>query len=426
MKKLFILTVAFAMLAVLASPSLADVTVKQRITMGGQKIESTKQIKGSRERTESKIEMEGVNPDFMPQIATITQCDLRRTVKLNDRKQLYLAEPFATADSSTPARTTTPAARTNTTTRKGGTLTMTYSVRDTGERKTMFGLTARHLIITQEMESSADSCNGPSKTRMEFDGWYVDFSADFNCPIDLPPPTYEGLGSKPDCIDKIVTKQSGSAKLGFLLDGTMTIYDKDGKATMTQRTETLELSRAPLSAALFDVPAGYKEAGSMQDLYAMPSMQDMMQSQNNDRRATPSDRVAAPGGRPTAPMPAAKSVAVSVNFGSGVKGNQAEIDQYVRSQISSRGLNAVTGTGDYVLNIQVKQAKESAAGKIGGIFGKVTGVPAVSGQVDIDLTAALSGGSSGEAKIKRKFDGPLSAAIKAAIDEALDAVLGDL
>lgn len=303
MKKLFILTVAFAMLTGLASPALADITVKQRVTMGGQKIESTRQIKGSRERNESKIEMEGVNPDFMPQIATVTQCDLRRTVKLNDRKQLYFAEPFATADASTPARPTTPAARTNTTTRKGGTLTMTYSIRDTGERKTMFGLTARHLIVTQEMESSADSCNGPSKTKIEFDGWYVDFSAEFNCPIDLPPPMPEGIGSKPDCIDKIITKQSGTAKLGFLLDGTMTIYDKDGKASMTQRTETLELSRAPLSAGLFDVPAGYKEAGSMQDLYAMPNMADMMRTQDNDNRPAASDRLPTQGGRPTAPAP---------------------------------------------------------------------------------------------------------------------------
>ncbi|MDM7922174.1 MAG: hypothetical protein QUS14_07715 [Pyrinomonadaceae bacterium] len=421
MKKLFVLAIASSMLTGLASPAFADVTVKQRVTMGGQQMESTRQIKGSRERSETKIEMEGVNPDFMPQIATITQCDLRRNVKLNDRKRLYFVEPFAVADTPAPARPTAPSTRTNTATRKGGTLTMTYSIRDTGERKTMFGMTARHLIVTQEMESSADSCNGPSKTKMVFDGWYVDFSADFNCPIDLPQPTYEGMGSKSDCIDKIITKQSGAGKLGFLLDGTMTIYDADGKATMSQRTETLELSRAPIAANVFEIPAGYKEAGSMQDLYAMPSVQDMMRDQADNDGNTPTQP-----GRPTTPSSMAKTVAVNLSFGSGVKGNQAEIDQYVRSRIASRGLRAVSGSGDFSLTIQVRQAKESTAGKIGGIFGKVTGVPAGGGQVDIDLSASLSGGGAGETRVKKKFDGPLSAALKAAIDEALDTVLADL
>ena len=63
-------------------PAFADVRVKQKVTTSGQSMESTRSIKGSRERTESKIEM--ADPEaaaFMPQIATITQCDLRRNVR---------------------------------------------------------------------------------------------------------------------------------------------------------------------------------------------------------------------------------------------------------------------------------------------------------------------------------------------------------
>jgi len=56
---------------------------------------------------------------------------------------------------------------------------MTTMGRDTGERKMMFGMQARHIITTMEMNSSADSCNGASQMKMEYDGWYVDFSADF-------------------------------------------------------------------------------------------------------------------------------------------------------------------------------------------------------------------------------------------------------
>src|SRR5215213_7819229 len=136
--------------------AFGDVRIKQRVTMSGQKFESTRSIKGSRERTEQHIQMDDpAMAAYMPQVATITQCDMKRTVRLNDRKQLYMVEPFQTAGDATPVQRTTPTS-TQTTTRRGGTMTMTYTIKDSGERKTIFGLQARHLIITQEMETSVD------------------------------------------------------------------------------------------------------------------------------------------------------------------------------------------------------------------------------------------------------------------------------
>ena len=421
MKKLFgyLLIVTVVLTSVVTS--FADVRIKQRVTMGGQKFESTRSIKGSRERTEQRMEMsDPAMADFMPQIATITQCDLRRTVRLNDRKQLYMVEPFSTA-ADTPAAPSRPTpAPVNTTTRKGGTLTMSYNVRDTGERKTMFGLQARHLIISQEMESSPDSCNGPNKTKMEFDGWYVDFSAEFSCPIAVPPAMPQAGGGKPDCIDRIITKGSGTAPKGFLIEGTMKMFGPDGSVQMTQTTETLELSRAPLDLALFDIPQGYRQVTSSQDLYAMsmPGMGDVMGNSRGNRSSGETGMTA-----PSRPL--AKSVAVNLTLPSSAV-NQAEIDQYVRDRIASRGLRAVSGTSDYTLNIQFRQIKESTAGKIGGIFGRVTGVGTNVGKVDIDMTATLSGAGSGEAKVKNKFDGPASEAVRAAIDQALNQLLSSI
>lgn len=416
MQKILAAFLSFAILLCLSLSAFADIKVTQRMTMSGQKFESTKMIKGSRERTEQKMETD--NPQvaaYFPQIATITQCDLKRTVRLNDRKQLYMVEPFQTT-TETPAARPSAAPLTTTTTRRGGTMTMTYIIKDTGERKTMFGMQARHLIITQEMESSADSCSGPTKTKMEYDGWYVDFTAEFNCPNATPEMPTRANAGKPDCIDRIVYKGSGSARLGFLLDGTMKIYGADGSVTMTQTTETLDLSRAPLDTALFDIPKTYSEASSSQALYAvsMPSMKDIIAGNDN----TPSS--------PVSVAKTAKSVAVNVSLGSGTSADQAEIDRYVRSRIASRGLRSVSGSGDYTLNIQFNKIKESAAGKIGGLFGKVTGVPTTGGKVDIDMTTTLTGARSGEAKIKNKFDGPLTNALHAAIDQALDQLLGQL
>ena len=385
--------------------------------MSGQKFESTKRIKGSRERTEQHIEMaDPAMAAYMPQVATVTQCDLKRRIQISDRKQLYVIEPFETpeAETATPTRpaqsvTTGPA-------RKGGTTTMTYNVRDTGERKMMFGLQARHIITTQEIETSADSCNGPNKTKYEYDGWYVDFAADFSCPSASIPYT-PGRIPKPDCVDRVVRRGTGTAPRGMMLEGTMKIYGPDGSVQMSQTTETLELNHDPLDAALFDIPVGYKVAGSTQDLYAvsMPSYGNPAGDQPTSTR---------PNVNPMMPPVVAKSVALNIT---GAGTSQADVDAYVRGKLAGKQLRVVTGTADYTVNINFRQIKESTAGKIGGIFGKVTGAPTGGvGKVDIDLVANLSGKATGDAKVKDKFDGPLSAAVRLALDQALDQLLGNI
>ena len=409
---------SFAVILSLVSASLADVTIKQRVTMSGQKFESTKRIKGSRERTEQHIEMaDPAMAAYMPQIATITQCDLKRRIQINDRKQLYFIEPFETPDPETPARPTRPAEQPTTTgpARKGGTMTMTYNVRDTGERKMMFGLQARHIITTQEMESSVDSCNGPSKTKYEYDGWYVDFAADFSCPTSAAPYT-PGRTPKPDCVDRIVRRGTGTAPRGMMLEGTMTIYGSDGSVQMTQTTETLELNRDALDPALFDIPQGYAQAASSQDLYKVT----MPMTDTGDNRPT-STR---PNVNPMMPPVVAKTIAVNIT---GAGTNQPDVEAYVRGKLAEKGYRVVSGTTDYTVSINFRQIKESTAGKIGGIFGKVTGVPTGGvGKVDIDLAANLSGKASANAKVKDKFDGPLSAALRLALDQALDQLLNGL
>src|SRR5688572_14646728 len=204
MKEVLRILSAVFICAAMSVVALADVKVKQRITTGGMKMESTRMIKGSRERTEQKTEM-GEASAMFPQIATITQCDLRRKVQLNDRKRLFLIEPLQTAASGAAPATPVLDRQPGGPTRQGGTVTMSISARDTGERKTMFGLQARHIITTQEMVSSADSCNGASRSKMEYDGWYVDFSADFSCPVKLPPQRPGNMEARrPGCTDRFV------------------------------------------------------------------------------------------------------------------------------------------------------------------------------------------------------------------------------
>jgi hypothetical protein len=428
MKAVLRIISAMSVLAAMSISTFADVTVKQRVTMTGMKMESTRMIKGARERTESKAEMGDPAASAMfPQVSTITQCDLKRKVQISDRKRLYFVEPMVTTSEPAASRPLPPEPQPAGQPRQGGTVTMTFNARDTGERKMVFGLQARHIITTQEMVSSADSCNGANQTKMEYDGWYVDFSADFSCPIKIPQQRPEVIQSRrPDCTDRIITKGSGITDPGFLIEGTMKMYGRDGTVQMTQTTETLELSRTPLDQALFEIPSGYVETRNSQDLYAI-SQSDMANAarsrDDNSRPARDDNRGAVRRDSPS--RPTSKSVAVNLVLAPGTQSNQAEIEQYVRNKIAGRGLRATTDAGDYNLKIDFRQIKESTGSKVGGLFGKVTGVnTSGAGSVSIDLTATLSNGK--EAKVKNKFDGPLSNAIRAALDEVLDQLLANL
>jgi len=66
-----------------------------------------------------------------------------------------MIESWQAAQSVQPTTTTSQTQATT----KGGVITTTYTVKDTGERKQMFGYTARHLITTMESVSSPDACD---------------------------------------------------------------------------------------------------------------------------------------------------------------------------------------------------------------------------------------------------------------------------
>jgi hypothetical protein len=215
----------------------------------------------------------------------------------------------------------------------------------------------------------------------------------------------------------MVMKGSGTAPKGMMVEGTMKMYGADGSVMMTQTTETLELSRATLDPAIFDIPQGYSLASSSQDLYkvTMPSYDTGRQNRNEPPRNT--------GIVP--PAAAAKTIAVNLTIAPGASG-QSEIDSYIRAKLAQRGFRVVPSNADYALNVQVNQVKESTASKVGGLFGKMTGANTGVGKVDIDLSIALIGTASGNAKVRNKFDGPLSTAVRMALDQALDQALANV
>src|SRR6185369_9665263 len=264
----------------------------QSNSMMGMKSTSTIYVKGMRKRTEGGGIM-GIGAN----IVTIEQCDLQRTVKLNDKKKLYFIEPFETGNEEVidedavkakPTKQTIP----NTVPEKGGVITQWYSIRDTNERKTMFGFPARHVWTSRKTKPSPDACYMKDSMLMKTDGWYIDLPQ-FICPVHykpMRPPRQTNEPVKPQCMDKFVTHRSGKGKLGFPLTETTTIIMGGGsgpQATeITTSIETVDFSTAKLDSMLFEIPPGYTEAKSEDELQDKFSMADMIknakQNNNND------------------------------------------------------------------------------------------------------------------------------------------------
>jgi hypothetical protein len=119
----------------------------------------------------------------------------------------------------TATQSTTAAARPGTVT-KGGVITSTVTTRDTGERKQMFGYTARHIVTTIETKSSPDACN-PMDSRMGTDGWYIDAAFTLDCDIERAG-EYRVPRQRSGCQDRYETKTVGAAKRGYAVWGKRT------------------------------------------------------------------------------------------------------------------------------------------------------------------------------------------------------------
>lgn len=241
-----------------ASIALADVKITTKTAAGGQSLTSTTYIKGSRQRTE------GMG------YTSIYQCDLKRSIQINDKTRTYLITPLAGANAAAGQRVNgagTPAGKA----RRGGVVTYTTTATDTGERKQIMGLTARHIKTRTVISASEGACN-PMNMEMETDGWYVDLPGGLSCATDgANTPVFPVDQS--DCVDEVRFKTEGTAKLGYPVETTTRMKFNTGDEVEPIATpgssstqEVVDISTATLDAALFDVPAGYREVKTMQEL----------------------------------------------------------------------------------------------------------------------------------------------------------------
>ncbi len=408
-------------LLLLCAQSVALADLKITANTGGGTTRIT-YIKGRRQRTEMQ------NPDFT--MTTIQQCDLRRTVQLNDKTRKYIITPL---DETGQPGTAVAAGVPQTPVRSGAVVNVTETVTDTGERKQMFGYTARHIKTKMVMDAPSEACT-PGHSESEMDGWYIDLNVAFSCDVNQPaaPPARP---SRPGCADRYLTKTVGTAKLGYLVK-------------MGDSFEVTDISTTTLDPSLFEIPAGYTQAANMMELMGMPGgMAGMMTGEGGGTpeavpptsSASPPSASAALG--PKRPGTIRIGVAAINNRAGGEVSSLDDLRAHLVGQISGEGVEAVPLDAsqqmaaeaeakqkdcDLLLMTDLSALKQSAAGKIGGMFGRAAGVPTggaekFESRVDFHLYA-VGGASQLDSNATAKEDGA-EASVSSALDREARAVV---
>ena len=393
--------------------------LKQVSSVGGMKIESTVYVKGMRKRTEG-----GAMTGMSNNMVTIEQCDLQRTIKLNDKKKLYIIEKFEKGNEEVideeNAKPTALPKKTTVAGQKGGVINMWYNITDTGERKKIHGLTARHVWTSQKIKPSPDACSMKDSILIKTDGWYVDLP-EFNCPVRYSPSTQRSQNVQPECRDRYITHRRGKGRLGFPLTQTTTIIMGDGRSQQMQTAlETVELTTGKLDSMLFEIPPGYGLAKSEEELQDRMTMADMMKmQQNNQDISMQKSEMKSPGKirigvlQPSGNDQVHPMVLQQLIIGTVTNGSIEGIA--VNDEADARSLNC-----DYTLSSVFTNIKQEGK-KLGGLLKAIKNVdPNAASSFTVQGNMSLKKLSDGTVISQPTIDGKYEGRINDAAGKALD------
>lgn len=242
----------------------------------GMSSERTQYSQGDRKRLEYRNTAGGAKQAdgsmdlrYGPHMASITRCDLGKIYELNlDAREYhgssYPPQPFT--QERMKAMGVKPQGDLPTT----PTLLIEITTRDTGERKQMFGHTARHVIRTRT-ETPLEGSHAQAQDSVE-DGWFIDLDTGISCDrkwregerAHSHVAAWLKDASAPPELPKFV--EVGSRETGFAMESRTTTrgayVSPDGtkkESTSTSETTVILLEERPLDLAVFEVPVGFRE-----------------------------------------------------------------------------------------------------------------------------------------------------------------------
>lgn len=376
-------------------PPPSDVRVTTKVRNGAQISQSSSYFRGPRQRVE------------LPGLTTIDQCDLGRSVMVNNQTKRYRIEPYpkaGDAGSTSEAAASKPAERDedaeeeeeedeedaalaaamappSTPPTQGGTVTFVTTLTDTMERQVMFGLEARRVKTVIVREASATACDKTAQ-RVEVDAWYVDLPGRVACSRPAPPGTAPANGA--GCTDRIETRTVGGVPPGFpvKIATTTVIGTGEQQETMTTSSEVTSLEVTRLDSSLFEIPEGYEEAKSNAEL--MPalaqgaSLSSTVFGSTADGtseaapKATGTTRIGVlePANRTDRTLPLQM---IRDELVSRFRKAPFEALPLAGDQVAAAGESAARLECDYVLRTEVVEVKSSRPNKMGSMLRSVAG-----------------------------------------------------
>ena len=189
-----------------------------------------------------------------PHLASITRCDLGQRFELNLDSSQYESMPYP------PKFLTSAPGTPKTSQSEKPTMRIEIKTVDTGERRQLFGRTARHVITTIKETSLERSQSPPYETTR--DGWYVDLSQTISCDPEYMRTghAYASVvaltsgGSQKAVMPKPEFVTIGKPETGFALQE----VTNPGQAYQF-KTVVTDFQEGPLDPELFEVPHGFKQ-----------------------------------------------------------------------------------------------------------------------------------------------------------------------
>ncbi len=279
---------------------MPDLKITVSRNFGPYQTETTTYLKPGRRRVEEQrryrqqLWVGGPAVSLRPsRIATITRCDLGQIFQLNldDREyasrpipkplspeeQKARAEQLKAEQEARAEQLKTRAAQAPQLRRPAQpNLLIEITTNDTGERKQMFGYTARHVITTEKRTPLEGAASLPQE--QVSDGWYIDLDTSISCdPLRQPGLMAVGvlIGGTNGKVDYPTIKFVGQREAGFALATTRrdTLFLPDGSPREGARIDTMQvtdLSTATLPSSLFDVPPGFQGLREIRRIPIMP------------------------------------------------------------------------------------------------------------------------------------------------------------
>jgi len=240
-------------------------------TKQGFSSESTVYLQGDRKRTDyPKNGTRYADGSYQPSMVNILRCDLHKFFRLNMDTREYEDEPYGD-----PRITPTP--------RPAASMPMPVGMpsglpiirvetdtKDTGERKEMFGHTARHVITT--IKSIPVGNSQPESSETVMDGWYIDLNTDASCQnLAAMTKRITELRRSGKASSNATFVETGEPETGFVLQmkmitKTTVSYPGEPDRVITTGTDTrvTKFEEKPLDPALFEIPDGFHWVYSLQ------------------------------------------------------------------------------------------------------------------------------------------------------------------